>query len=126
MLLVLSLLIPILMAAACAQPARPAPSPSARPDEVIGIREIIKSRTQAGAELTILVQGEKAADTRYDKASVKVTAQTVIENAGNSRTAKMSELTDGTVIEVVFDGAVAESYPVQGTATSVRILSPSA
>ncbi len=57
----------------------------------------------------------------YDKASVRVDADTAIfRQSGES--ASMDEIKAGDNVEVVFDGAVAESYPVQGRALRVAIL----
>jgi len=54
-----------------------------------------------------------------DKASVTVATSTkVIDEAGASVDA--ASLTAGTRVDVWFDGPVAESYPVQGTASWVR------
>lgn len=118
----ITVIILIVLLSGCVPQSVPEPSPSAGADDVIGIRGKITSRTQTDGVLTILVEGEIAADTQYDKASVKVTDKTVIQKDAMSRVFEMSDLTVGTTVEVIFEGPVAESYPVQGTASVVRIL----
>ncbi|PWA09996.1 DUF3221 domain-containing protein [Pueribacillus theae] len=72
----------------------------------------------------ILVEGEKEKDTEYDKASVKVTEDTKVFSLkdGEKVKALMQELQKGLLVEVIFVGSVAESYPVQATASQIIIL----
>ena len=57
----------------------------------------------------------------YDKASVRVGADTVVVTQ-DGKTAAMEQISKGDAVEVVFGGPVAESYPVQGKALRVMIL----
>lgn len=74
---------------------------------------------------TIRVEGKVEKDTGFDKASIRITNETVIERKGKDgkRTReKFSAFKDGQFVESSFTGPVAESYPVQANAKSVLIL----
>ena len=90
----------------------------------IGIRGEVTNITENQESLTILVEGVIDADTEYDKASVAIDGSTVIESADGSAL-EAGDISLGDTVEIVFDGAVAESDPVQGTAKIVRILTGS-
>lgn len=64
----------------------------------------------------IEVKGEKDTGQMYDYAMVTITPDTKIDVDGP---ASFSDLTEGMQVTVFFDGAVAESYPVQGKARQV-------
>ncbi len=93
-------------------------------DDTIGIRGEVTSITTEKGFVSMLVEGEIEEDTAYDKASVKVNADTkVVKVQGGEETdADMQGIKLFDIVEVVFEGPVAESYPVQGTAKKVRIL----
>jgi len=82
------------------------------------VTEIIISESGAN----ILVEGKIEEDTEFDKASVSINSDTVIKKDGIKGKLNVSDIKRGDKVEVVFTGAVAESYPVQGTAKSIRIL----
>lgn len=90
--------------------------------EPIGIRGSIIGidEDDAGNVTSILVEGAVEEDTMYDKATVKIDSNTKFYLGNDRSTAEALEL--GVRVEVVFEGEVAESYPVQGTAKSIRIL----
>jgi len=79
---------------------------------------------QKGQLAVLMIEGAMTKDTMYDKASVKVTAQTVIKKmVGKDRKdAKLEDLKVGAKVEAMFVGPVAESYPVQATAGEILIL----
>jgi hypothetical protein len=114
--LMLALLLP-----ACAQPGGDATQPSATTGEV-GVRGPIEERTVTDDGLTLLIEGEKAADTMYDAAWVTVDKNTFIRTAAGVPST-VDALQTGVIVEVVFIGPVAESWPVQGRAGTVTILS---
>jgi beta-N-acetylhexosaminidase len=91
-------------------------------DFQIGIRGIITdiSLTEDGA--AIMVEGQVEEDTVYDRASVRINDDTMIQKDDMSRLFEISDLRLGDRVEVYFSGPVAESYPVQGTAAIVRII----
>ena len=68
---------------------------------------------------TIEVKGEPDNGAMYDYATVTVTADTEIY--GNDTTS-FDDLETGMYVTVFFDGAVAESYPVQGRAAQVNVV----
>jgi hypothetical protein len=72
----------------------------------------------------IRVEGNKERDTQFDKASIRVTPRTAIFKIGDGKkvAAKFSEFKVGQTVEATFTGPVAESYPVQATASEIVIL----
>lgn len=81
-----------------------------RPGEVVG---------------SVLIEGELEEDTRFDRASVTVTDATrIYRREGDGFTAAaFADLEAGQLVQAVFTGPVAESYPVQATAEEIVILS---
>lgn len=71
---------------------------------------------------TILVDGEGPQGAL--RASIRVTDDTSIEKRRGDELspAKFTDLREGLAVEVWFTGPVAESYPVQATASEVRLL----
>lgn len=92
--------------------------------DTIGIRGNVTALTANGDSIFIMVEGSVEKDTSYDKASVTVMAgaSIVFRKDGKVSAAELSDIVMGSKVEVVFDGAVAESYPVQGKAKKVIIL----
>ncbi len=91
-------------------------------NEKIGIRGIVTNIMNNGDEGTMLVEGSIEVDTMYDKALVRIAKDTLIQKDNMSRLFEITDIEEGSMVEVIFEGAVAESYPVQGTAAVVRIL----
>lgn len=92
-------------------------------DDTIGIRGEIKEVYTGEDEVFItgiLVEGEIQDDTMYDSASITIDDNTEIYVGGEK--ISLEELEIGQIIEVVFEGPVAESYPVQGTAKKITII----
>ena len=96
--------------------------PSVDSDYKIGIRGTITDINAGKDGANILVEGNIEPDTEYDKASVRIDTRTMIQKDDLSRLFEYTDLKLGDKVEVVFRGAVAESYPVQGTAEIVRII----
>lgn len=69
----------------------------------------------------ILVEGKVESDTVYDKARVEIAKATVILKKTGEEISP-DGLKQGMIVEVVFQGAVAESYPVQGQAKAIRVV----
>lgn len=91
--------------------------------QVIGIRGEIKEvyLSEDGTTISgILVEGEIQEDTMYDYANVTIDENTVIYIGEEEAT--LEDLEEGLKVEVIFDGPVAESYPVQGRAEKINIL----
>ncbi|NLV76202.1 MAG: DUF3221 domain-containing protein [Tissierellia bacterium] len=89
----------------------------------LGIRGEIKEIYTDEEEMmvqSILVEGPVEDDTMYESASVKINNNTGIYRGDEKVT--VEELEEGLAVEVIFDGAVEESYPVQGTAKKIKIL----
>lgn len=93
-------------------------SPSGPPDSDPSIRGTVSTVTGS----TMLIEGVVESDTSFDKASVTITEDTQIFNADN-RPVSAVDLSPGLRVEAWFTGPVAESYPVQATASDIRILS---
>lgn len=66
-----------------------------------------------------LVEGEVHQDTIYDSASVTINKDTKIYKDGTK--SSLEEIEEGIVVEVIFEGPVAESHPIQGVAKEIRI-----
>jgi beta-N-acetylhexosaminidase len=70
----------------------------------------------------IMVEGKVENDTMVDKASIKIDKRTKILLGNRNQKFISSELKEDMMVEVVFEGPVAESYPVQGKAKTIRII----
>ncbi len=71
---------------------------------------------------SILVEGPtQPAGAVADKAQVTIAPSTQVFGPDGSQTAA-STIVPGASVKVWFEGAVAESYPVQGTARAVQVL----
>lgn len=93
------------------------------------IRGKITSVTESShpqARGSIRIEGNKERDTNYDKAVARVTPRTRLfkMDGGKKVEAQFSDLKVGATVEATFTGPVAESYPVQATASEVVILKP--
>jgi beta-N-acetylhexosaminidase len=71
---------------------------------------------------SILVEGKKEIDTYYDKASVRINEDTTIFDKKSNSEIDISKLKKSDKVEVIFDGEVAESYPVQATAKKIYLI----
>ena len=91
-------------------------------EDTVGIRGEITKLTLDEQEkvIGIMVEGEIEPDTTYDKAHAAVKENTEIYEKDSIVT--VDNLKEGLKVEVVFDGPVAESYPVQGVAKVIRII----
>ena len=98
-------------------------SPVEVPTTPVGIVGEIKSvEFSDGGEIiaTMLVEGgEQPAGAVSDKAMVTVTTDTNV--AQGDRWVPAQDLAVGMTVRVWFDGAVAESYPVQGSASFIEV-----
>jgi len=90
----------------------------------IGIRGVVTDIVQGKDGITMLVEGKLEQDTSFDKASVTVNMKSIVlrDNTPITGLFAFSEIKKGDTVEVTFNGPVAESYPVQGVATTVRIV----
>ncbi len=88
----------------------------------IGIRGEITSIEIGEDGATLLVEGKKEEDTIYDKASVRIDSNTTIQKKDSNDKIEISDIEIGDIVEIIFTGAVAESYPVQGKAKIVRLI----
>jgi beta-N-acetylhexosaminidase len=93
-------------------------------NDKIGIRgEISKISTNASGKITsIFVEGKIEQDTGHDKASISVKENIKIYEADGKKKVEASSLKEGMRVEVVFEGPVRESYPVQADAKTIRII----
>jgi hypothetical protein len=92
--------------------------------DTIGIRGVVKDIVQGKDDITMLVEGKLEHDTSFDKASVTVNMKSTVVRGNTTITVlfTFSEIKAGDTVEVTFNGPVAESYPVQGVAATVRIV----
>lgn len=120
-----ALLMAVALAAGCSDRASRAP-------ERIDIRGRITGIISASPEMRrahavqgfIRVEGAREPDTQYDRAAITITDSTAItvmegETPGDG---KFAALKKGDSVEATFTGPVRESYPVQVTASHVRVI----
>ena len=79
--------------------------------------------TDDNALPVLLVVADPGSGSSVDRASVRVTADTIVWTADGVRGAA-ADLAAGAQVAVWFTGPVAESYPVQATAGVIQILTP--
>lgn len=91
-------------------------------DKIIGIRGVVKEVLGDNIKGSLFIVGKLENDTIYDKANVNITNDTIIKKDSLNKRFELSEIKVGDTIEVNFKGAVAQSYPVQGVANSVKII----
>jgi len=102
-----------------AQPASSATAPPSTPADITGTIHDLTMNDATGLP-TLLVVDDGAIKGSVDRASVTVTAGTVVwQLKGGKGTA--ADLGAGQMVSVWFDGPVAESYPVQAKAGVIRI-----
>ena len=110
--------------ATAAQPAPPSPSaPPPAPADITGAVSDLTIGAAGDSLPVLLVVADPGSGSAVDRASVRVTADTVVWTAEGVRGAA-SDLAKGDRVAVWFSGPVAESYPVQATAGDVEILTP--
>jgi len=93
------------------------------PAETPGIRGTVTSLVPGDDRpASILVEGPKQpAGAVSDKAQVTIAPSTQVFGP-DGREAAASSIVQGASVNVWFEGPVAESYPVQGTAKAVQVL----
>ncbi len=93
-------------------------------NEKIGVRGKITNLVQGQDNqiTSILVEGDLENDTAYDKASISITSKTKIIEKGTKKKLSKDDLKESMQVEVIFEGPVRESYPVQADAKEIRVL----
>ncbi len=115
----------LILTMTAAEKPDPEPKPVAPPKaDIRGKIESLAGLKAKGLVGSIRVEGDKEKDTDYDKAAVRLTTATKFYEwkDGKKKAAKFADLKVGTRVQCVFTGPVAESYPVQATASEVLIL----
>lgn len=99
------------------------------PSEPPAIEGLITSATASGGRAMLLVEvpaeelpGSESPSRGYDKASVTVSEDTLLFDAAGGTLAITRLSRTGARVRVWFTGPVAESYPVQATASAVQLL----
>lgn len=100
-------------------------APATEPD----IRGVVTDVSNAGEAVSMRVvwadDAAIGAQAGYDAAQVTANADTEVFSRaadGSTAAAGAADITVGTVVEAWFEGAVAESYPVQATAGAIVII----
>lgn len=99
-----------------------ASGPPSDPPGIVGTITNVTPTAEAGeGEVVMLVEAPEP-DPSFvsDKASVRVPDGTPVYDSGGAKTG-LSALEEGIEVRVWFEGAVAESYPVQGQAKAVQL-----
>ena len=113
--------------ATAAQPASPSPSvqpavsPPSAPADITGVIDGLSVSTGGDSLPVLLVVAAPGSTSSVDRASVRVSKDTVVWTAQGTR-GDAADLARGEQVGVWFSGPVAESYPVQATAGVVMIL----
>lgn len=82
------------------------------------IKEITTDAEQGTTR--ILIKGNIEKDTMYDQALVRITGDTSLMKGATE--ISLTDLKEGTKVEVEFTGPVTKSYPAQATAKAIRVL----
>lgn len=92
--------------------------------EEIGVRGVVKDIVKGKDGITFLVEGKLEADTMLDTAYVTVNMQTTVLKDGVELTDQFAygEIKEGDIVEAVFTGPIAKSYPAQALAKKVNII----
>lgn len=87
-------------------------------------RDLEAPKTGRTVLAVVLIEGVVKEDTQYDKASVAITDQTLIfqQKGEVQKPLPINALQKGQRVQVKLTGPVAESYPVQATASQIVIL----
>ncbi|MBB6218341.1 hypothetical protein HNQ80_004505 [Anaerosolibacter carboniphilus] len=91
----------------------------------IGVRGVVKNLVKGKDGVTFLIEGKLDEDTMLDKAYVTVNMQTTVMRNGVEITRNFAygEIKEGDIVEAVFTGPIAKSYPAQAMAKKINILS---
>jgi hypothetical protein len=94
------------------------------PAGIIGTVTLVVPGDGRPASMLVETTGTPDAGGVADKASVTIAPTTTFFDAGGKAATlvDIARISKGTKLRVWFDGAVAESYPVQGTAKSVQLV----
>jgi beta-N-acetylhexosaminidase len=97
-------------------------TPSRAPDITGQITRATTSVVDASRRITVLVEAVPSDVSGSPKALVTVDRSTRIFHANAKVSPKVEDLLPGTTVSVWFEGPVAESYPVQGRAGTLLIM----
>ncbi len=78
--------------------------------------------SQAKDGIVMLVEADEPKTGQYDKASVRVGKETSIIKDNTGDVLSYSDIKTEDMVQIVFEGPVAESYPIQASALSVFII----
>ncbi len=92
--------------------------------DITNIRLADAQSREMGVIGHVLIEGVVEEDTKFDKASVKITDKTYIyeQKGQDRRLVTFNSLKIGQRVQARFIGPVMESYPVQATAIEIVIL----
>ncbi|QNO16015.1 hypothetical protein HYG86_15185 [Alkalicella caledoniensis] len=92
-------------------------------DEKVGVRGVITEIThQENGSIIILVEGDFEDDTSYHAGYVRIDSDTTIQRKQDYENLDKGDIEEGIKVEVIFEGDVSESDPVQGKGKILRIL----
>lgn len=106
--------------AACGPSAAPPAAPAA---DIVGQITAIQPAEAPGDLIgSVLIEGTREENPQYDRASVRITAETRILQGDDRQPVTFEALETGQRVEARFSGPVMESYPVQALAGEIVIL----
>jgi Protein of unknown function (DUF3221) len=109
----------LLLALGCAGPGSRSYPDKGASDVVTSEAPSIQGTVTQKSPGRILIEEEPLDSSRSAKASVRLTSSTRVLRGGEP--ARTEDLREGQRVSVWFDGPVLQSYPVQATASAVRI-----
>lgn len=91
----------------------------------IGVRGVVKNLVKGKDGATFLVEGKLEQDTMLDIAYVTANMQTIVMHDGVEITKDLAYegIEEGDILEVIFTGPIAKSYPAQAVAKKINIIS---
>ncbi|MEW9124597.1 MAG: DUF3221 domain-containing protein [Thermotaleaceae bacterium] len=91
----------------------------------IGVRGVVKNLVKGKDSATFLVEGKLEQDTMLDIAYVTANMQTIVMHDGVEITKDLAYegIEEGDILEVIFTGPIAKSYPAQAVAKKINLIS---
>lgn len=91
----------------------------------IGVRGVVKNLVKGKDGATFLVEGSLEEDTMLNIAYITVNMQTIVMKDGVeiAKDFAYGEIKEGNIVEEVFTGPIAKSYPAQAVAKKINIVS---
>ncbi len=92
-------------------------------EEKIGIRGDVTSIYMSSDSSSIIVDGKIEEDTIYEKVTVNITKDTIIQNKNKDKIYNITDFELGMTVEVTFDGSVTQNEKLtEGNAKVITVI----